>query len=261
MARNKKCRKVCFRPDSVLFEAGAGYPCVTVFLDELEALRLVDYENMEQEQAAEKIGVSRGTLQRMLYSARRKVAEALVQSKNISISDGSGEVEETGCCLGERFCFYCGYRDAEPDEKIKYRGENMLVAVTYEDGKVYQHFGHTPAFAVYEVEGGEVKNKKILDTNGTGHGALAGFLEDNEISVLICGGIGGGAKQALESRGIKLLCGVSGSADDVIAAFAKGELNAGSEANCSHHSHADGSSCGDHHHHSSGSSCQCSGGK
>lgn len=134
----------------------------------------------------------------------------------------------------------------------------MLVAVTYENGVVFQHFGHSPAFAVYEVEGSEIKTKKILDTNGAGHGALAAFLENNKVTVLICGGIGGGAKQALEARGIKLLSGVSGNADDVVAAFLKGDLNASLNANCNHHSHADGSSCRDHHS-SSGSSCRCGG--
>ena len=257
MARNKKCRNVCFRPDSVFFEAGQGYSHVTLFLDELEALRLVDYENMEQENAATQIGVSRGTLQRMLYSARHKVTEALVQSKNIVISDNAVNISERTECNNAMFCGYCSYRDNIISENIKYRGENMLVAVTYENGLVYQHFGHTPAFVVYEIENNEIKNKIVLDTNGTGHGALAGFLENNQVDLLICGGIGGGAKQALESRGIKLLAGVAGNADDVVKAFINGTLQANSEANCNHHHHhAHGSSCGSHHDHH-GSSCHC----
>lgn len=258
MARSKKCRNVCFLPDSVFFEAGEGYSSVTLFLDEFEALRLVDYENMEQESAAYKIGVSRGTLQRMLYSARHKVAEALVQSKNIIISDNSVQISEKNECRETQFCAYCSYRDNISSIDIKYRGEDMLVAVTYENGFVYQHFGHTPAFAVYEIENGEVKNKTVLDTNGTGHGALAGFLGNNKVDLLICGGIGGGAKQALEGCGIKLLSGVAGNADEVINAFVKGNLQANSEANCNHHHHGHGgdSACGSQHDHHA-SSCHC----
>ena len=117
------------------------------------------------------------------------------------------------------------------------------IAVTYEYGEVFQHFGHTEEFKVYEVEDGKVVSSKIIGSNGSGHGALAGLLGENGIDVLICGGIGGGAQAALQERGIELCAGASGDADEAVEAYLRGELvNTG--ANCSHH--GEGHSCSDH---------------
>ena len=73
----------------------------------------------------------------------------------------------------------------------------MKIAVTYENGQVFQHFGHTAQFKLYDVENGTVASSQVVDTNGSGHGALAGFLKDRQVDALICGGIGGGAQMAL----------------------------------------------------------------
>ena len=81
----------------------------------------------------------------------------------------------------------------------------MRIAVTYENGNIFQHFGHTEQFKIYEVEGSEIKNSEVVDTNGSGHGALADFLKERKVDKLICGGIGGGAKAALAEAGIELL--------------------------------------------------------
>ncbi len=119
----------------------------------------------------------------------------------------------------------------------------MRIAVTYENGEVFQHFGHAPAFKVYEVEDGKVISSEVIGSDGSGHGALAALLADHTVDVLICGGIGGGAQAALEERGIALCAGASGSADAAVEAYLRGELeNTG--ANCSHHE--EGHSCGDH---------------
>ena len=126
------------------------------------------------------------------------------------------------------------------------------IAVTYENGEVFQHFGHTDEFKVYEVEDGKVVSSEIIGSNGSGHGALAGLLGENRIDVLICGGIGGGAQAALQERGIELCAGASGDADEAVEAYLRGELvNTG--ANCSHHGeghscsdHGEGHSCSDH---------------
>lgn len=119
----------------------------------------------------------------------------------------------------------------------------MRIAVTYEKGNIFQHFGHTEEFKVYEVEGGSVVSSEIIGSNGSGHSALAGLLNDKGIDVLICGGIGGGAQAALAERGIELCAGASGNADEAVAAYLRGELvNTG--ANCDHH--GEGHSCGEH---------------
>ena len=128
------------------------------------------------------------------------------------------------------------------------------IAVTYENGEVFQHFGHTEEFKVYEVEDGKIINSEIIGSNGSGHGALAGLLDEKKIDVLICGGIGGGAQAALAERGIELCAGASGNADETVKAYLRGELvNTG--ANCNHHGegHSCGEhSCGDHEDHSCG---------
>ena len=119
----------------------------------------------------------------------------------------------------------------------------MKIAVTYENGNVFQHFGHTEEFKVYQVEDGEIIKTEILGSNGTGHGALAGLLNDCDIDVLICGGIGGGAQAALQEQGIELCAGASGDADEAVKAYLNGDLvNTG--ANCDHH--GEGHSCKDH---------------
>ena len=88
----------------------------------------------------------------------------------------------------------------------------MKIAVTYENGQIFQHFGHTEQFKIYTVEQGKVIASEVVDTNGSGHGALAGFLAEQNVHALICGGIGGGAQMALASAGIQLYGGVSGAA-------------------------------------------------
>lgn len=110
----------------------------------------------------------------------------------------------------------------------------MKIAVTYENGNVFQHFGHTDEFKIYEVEDGRVEGMKIVAAEGNGHSALAGLLNDLKVDVLICGGIGAGAQSALEEHGIKLCAGAEGSADEAVEAYLRGELeNKG--ANCDHH--------------------------
>lgn len=121
----------------------------------------------------------------------------------------------------------------------------MRIAVTYEGGNVFQHFGHTETFKVYEVEDGEIVNSTVVGSNGAGHGALAALLNEVGIDVLICGGIGGGAQAALAEQGIELCAGASGDADAAVEAYLRGELeNTG--ANCDHHHHGEDHSCAEH---------------
>ena len=121
----------------------------------------------------------------------------------------------------------------------------MKIAVTYDNGNIFQHFGKTEFFKVYEVEDGKVVSSEVIGSNGVGHGALAGLLVDRAVYVLICGGIGGGAQAALEEAGVELCAGAEGDADRAVEAYLKGEL-VSSGANCDHHHHEEGHSCGDH---------------
>ena len=121
----------------------------------------------------------------------------------------------------------------------------MKIAVTYENGKIFQHFGHTEHFKVYDVEDGQVKSTAILDSGETGHGALATLLKDGGVAALICGGIGGGARTALAEIGIALYPGASGDADANVAALLAGQLVYDPDTMCSHH-HEGGHNCGEH---------------
>jgi len=124
----------------------------------------------------------------------------------------------------------------------------MRIAVTYENGAIFQHFGHTEYFKVYNVEDGKIVSSEVVDTNGSGHGALAGVLNSLNAEVLICGGIGMGAQMALADAGIKLYGGVSGDADKAVEEFIVGKLDYNPNVQCNHHdhNHGEGHSCGEH---------------
>lgn len=123
----------------------------------------------------------------------------------------------------------------------------MKIAVTYENGEIFQHFGHTEQFKLYTVENGVITAAEVVGTNGSGHGALAGFLTEHGVDTLICGGIGAGAQNALAQAGIRLYGGVSGNADEAVAALLNGTLGYNPDVRCSHHDHeGEGHSCGEH---------------
>lgn len=128
----------------------------------------------------------------------------------------------------------------------------MKIAVTYENGQIFQHFGHTAEFKIYSVEDGKVTASQVVPTLGSGHGALAGFLHAQGVDALICGGIGGGARVALEESGIRLYGGVSGNADQAVEALLAGRLDYNPAASCNHHGHEHHTSCGSHAHQGDG---------
>ena len=129
--------------------------------------------------------------------------------------------------------------------EIYRRIQEMKIAVTYDNGNVFQHFGRTEFFKVYDVVDNKVISSEVIGSNGVGHGALAGLLSDQSVDVLICGGIGGGAQQALADAGVELIAGAEGDTDQAVEAYLKGELIS-TGANCDHHHHEEGHSCGGH---------------
>jgi len=124
----------------------------------------------------------------------------------------------------------------------------MKIAITHANGEIFQHFGHTEEFKIYETENGTILNSKVIGTGGSGHGALAALLSEQKVDLLICGGIGGGAQMALASAGIKLYGGVSGNCDEAVKALLAGELNYNPNVKCSHHGehHDEHHACGSH---------------
>ena len=242
MPRPPKHRRVCALPKSRSFGpddcSGSEDTAVSMGLDEYETLRLIDLLGYTQDECAGQMGVARTTVQAVYNCARKKLADMLVNGKRLVIEGGNYEL----CGIAQSCCGRgaggCRRRSCQADDHIIRRGDvPMKFAVTYENGQVFQHFGHTEQFKVYETENGKIVSQKIIDADGAGHGALAGFLKDNGVDVLICGGIGGGARSALAEAGIELYPGASGSADEQAEAFIRGELQYDPDTQCSHHDH------------------------
>lgn len=247
MARPSKCRKICQFPQNLEFipaEEQTQLEPVILSLDEYETIRLIDYEGLNQEQCSGYMEIARTSVQRIYESARKKLAQCVVEGRALRIYGG-----DVRLCDGQNV--RCGERNCLlPTISRRYQKEKgdhaMRVAVTYENGQVFQHFGHTEFFKVYEISDGEIVSSQVVDTNGSGHGALAGVLQALQVDVLICGGIGGGAQAALTAAGIRWFGGVSGDADEAAKAFAAGTLQFDPDARCNHHDHGAGHTCGDH---------------
>ncbi|MEE0969894.1 MAG: DUF134 domain-containing protein [Clostridia bacterium] len=250
MSRPTKCRRVCRVPDTLSFaptNGGISGNTVVLTLDEYETIRLIDREGRLQAECSEQMGISRTTVQKIYETARKKLAEAIVDGLPLRIEGG-----EYSLCDGKsRHCKHSNcYKQEIEQNYFILKGENIMrIAVTYENGEVFQHFGHTEKFKVYDIDGDRITETQIVSTNGQGHGALADVLNSLNVDMLICGGIGGGAKMALASLGIKLYGGVSGSADAAVEAFLANNLNYNPDVKCNHHDHEHGDThhiCGNH---------------
>lgn len=247
MPRKVKCRKVCHYPQTLEFlpqNNNAEQEPIVLTVDEYEAIRLIDRRGMSQEQCAAFMQIARTTVQRIYETARKKLADFVVEGRPLRIEGGDFRLcngSSTGCgCVD---CF-----KQKLYEKYKEKGEDIMrIAVTYENGEIFQHFGHTEEFKVYDVQDGKVVASEVVNTNGQGHGALAGVLTALKADVLICGGIGGGAQMALAAAGIKLYGGVSGSADAAVEALLAGNLDYNPAVKYNHHGeHGEGHTCGEH---------------
>lgn len=249
MPRPVKCRSVCHYPQTVRFapaDSSADEAPVVLTVDEYEAIRLIDKEGYGQEKCAAFMQIARTTVQRIYESARKKLADCIVDGRPLRIEGGDFRLcngQRADCGQGGCYkqTYYAQYK-IEKGDRI------MRIAVTYENGEIFQHFGHTEQFKIYDVADGKIVSAAIVDTNGSGHGALAGVLRALGADVLICGGIGGGAQAALAAAGIRLYGGVSGSADEAVAAFVAGNLNFNPDVRCNHHDghHGEGHTCGSH---------------
>lgn len=280
MSRPRKCRRVCHFPYILGFspeypdddgvdvsvengtvsdnreKAAGGYSAwaaeaerntVVMTVDEYETIRLIDKEGMSQEQCSDFMQIARTTVQHIYTSARKKLADALVDGRPLRIGGGDYQLCDGGnamCCRNT--CWKQEFSRIYAGPK----GEGIMrIAVTYENGDIFQHFGHTEYFKVYDAEDGKVVSSEVVSTEGNGHGALAGILRAMNVDVLICGGIGGGARNALAAEGVELYGGVSGSADAAVEKLLAGRLDFDPEAKCSGHEgheHGHGHTCGSH---------------
>ena len=248
MPRPRKCRKVCCLPDNdgfVPVRGGEELTPIVLNVDEYEAIRLIDREGFSQEQCGEYMRIARTTVQQIYATTRKKLADALVEGLPLRIEGGDFTL-----CSGNSAAYGCKncYQQKIHPMHEKPKGDNMMrIAVTYENGEIFQHFGHTEQFKIYDVEDGKIISSEVVDAGGSGHGALAGVLSALKVDALICGGIGGGAQMALSDVGIRLYGGVSGNADAAAEALVAGKLDFNPNVRCDHHDHhGEGHSCGSH---------------
>ncbi|MBQ1534763.1 MAG: DUF134 domain-containing protein [Erysipelotrichaceae bacterium] len=239
MARPYRQRRIKHFPDHWTFSADDNESVkeeIVMSLDEYETIRLIDHEGKTQEECALSMDVARTTVTAIYDSARRKLSGMLVEGRPIRISGG----------------VYC--LSSDQNHSIKRKEQNMKrIAVTYENGTVGQHFGHTEEFKLYDVEAGKIVNEQVISTNGEGHGMLAGVLKEARADILICGGIGMGARMALQEAGIVLIPGTQGAADEVVNAYLNDKLQYDPNETCHHHDHEEGHDC----HHGNGCEGHC----
>ena len=277
MPRPPRCRRICSAPRVERFcpcDVAESAP-ILLTLDEYEVIRLVDLEEKTHKQCATQMDISRSTVQEIYENARRKLAACLVYGKPLHITGGNvricrGQEQQSESCHRAEACDRAGQDGTGGKTGVgsacgragksgtcctsgltsDHKGDIIMrIAVTYENGQIFQHFGHTAQFKIYDVANGEIVRAEVVDTNGSGHGALAGFLMQLGVDALICGGIGGGAQMALAEVGIRLFGGVSGDADAAVNALIAGNLGYNPDVHCDHHDHEHGEgghSCGSH---------------
>ncbi|MDA8411863.1 MAG: DUF134 domain-containing protein [Treponema sp.] len=181
---------------------------VILGFDEAEAIRLADLEGLYQEAAARSMGVSRQTFGRIIETARRKVADALLNGKALRIEGG--------------------------EISIKKQEESIVkIAVATKGGEVDEHFGRCREFLVFRVDGSAlVGEPTIVPAEGIGcKSGIASELARVGVTHLIAGNMGTGAQRVLNANGISIVRGASGNAESAALALLNGTLK-DSEARC-----------------------------
>lgn len=232
MARPSKCRFVCGLPRCAAFLPSDPVedPPVVLAVDEFETVRWMDHQGLDQEACAVRMGVSRATVQAMYDRARQKIATALVEGRALSIQGGSYRI-----CSGTKCRRCCREKERMPMKRI---------AVCYENGNVFPHFGRTERFKLYDVKDGKIVSSTEIPAGDYSHEGLVELLNNEGVDTLVAGGMGGGARAALADAGITVYAGASGPADNAVEALLAGNLVNDPEAQCCHHHEGD---CQHHH--------------
>lgn len=255
MSRPVRCRRICGKPKYDTFGPvqSKSVPTIQMGLDEYECIRLIDLFGLSQEECAEQMEVARTTVTSMYDSARKKLAKAFVEGEVLVLIGGNYRIcEESNWCARRNGKTEKVFVKISEEDKKK-----MKIAVTFENGSVFQHFGHSRTFKIYSIENGTVVQAETIPVMGEGHGALASFLQSLGVNTLICGGIGAGARMALREANIEVYAGVSGAADEAVLALLEGTLKYDPDALCRHHGDHGGHQChhgnsGEHHCHHGG---------
>ena len=226
MARPTKARMIENIPSKSWFkEVGEENGNVLeMYYEEFEVIRLIDYEHLSQSQCALHMHISRSSVQALYEEARKKLARFLVEGGKLHLVGGHYEILK------------------------KERTITMKIAVTYDQGMVFQHFGKTETFKIYEVDDNQIVDERLMSNQGKGHGALVDLLKEAGVDVLICGGIGAGARNFLNKAGITLFAGAVGDCDRQVEAYLNGTLPKNEAVDCHEHE-------GHHCHHEDGHKC------
>jgi predicted DNA-binding protein (UPF0251 family)/predicted Fe-Mo cluster-binding NifX family protein len=197
-------------------------PKIEMSLEEYETIALLDGEGLSQEETAFRMKASRTTITLLYASARKKVADFLIHGKRLSLGGGCYEVAPNEKKQGI-------------DTYKKEGSKNMRIAVSYENEEVFQHFGQSPSFKIYDIKDKKVISSSVEATHGVGHRDLIPWLKERKVEVLICGGIGGMAIDLLNEAGIACFAGVMGKADSAIDQFLVNSLASVSTPTCNCH--------------------------
>jgi len=204
MSRPFKCRRVEFLPDIAYFKP-AGIPLrelqeVRMCIEEAEALRLKDLEGLEQEQGAEKMNISRPTFQRVLASARQKVADALLNGKALRIEGGNFQVTPVTICCHQEKNVTCKNKG----------GSLMKYAMPVSGSRLMSHFGQANEFMLLDVnQDGRVLKKETISVTPHSCGTLPGELAKRGVGVVLAGGMGMGPRMAFQQSNIDVVLGVT----------------------------------------------------
>lgn len=232
MARPKKCRKVCCLPENTFFGPlgeASSQSDVTLFVDEYETIRLIDFEGLTQEECADKMHVARTTVQGIYAEARKKIADCIVNGKRIIIEGGD-----------YRLCDGKGHHCGKYCQRRKYHGlalaqtmkENdvMRIAIPVESAEmndpVCPSFGRTPQFLIYNMEDGSstvIENSAANAQGGAGIKA-AQILVDNQVKAVLTPHCGENAAKVLQPAGIALYKTTKGTVAKQIALFKENGL-------------------------------------
>ncbi|MGI6778105.1 MAG: NifB/NifX family molybdenum-iron cluster-binding protein [Acetivibrionales bacterium] len=113
----------------------------------------------------------------------------------------------------------------------------IKIAVASDNDMVTEHFGHCSNFNIFEAEDNQIVKSESIPNPGHRPGFLPNFLNDMGVNVIISGGMGGGAIEIFNEKGIEVIVGASGNAKATVEAYLKGSLE------------STGSICHEHQHH------------
>ena len=228
MPRPKKCRKVCQMPTTKEFQPIGDTSCkasVILTVDEYEAIRLIDKQGFSQEECSNYMQVARTTVQLIYNSARKKLADALVDGLSIRIEGGDfqlcdGNEDYCGCGGCRRHRRGCVQQNIMEDRK-------MRIAIPLDENKqdVCIVLARAPYFLLREDGKDTIVENPAAQAHGGAGIHAAQFLVDSGVNVLITVRCGQNAADVFKAAGMKIYKSANKAAADDLTAFEDGKLS------------------------------------